>query len=416
MSVSPEFLYLSEQKPREARWRLQVLSAGHGVTHMRGAVLPLIYPMLMRTMGFGYVDLGIMLTITRLIGGLLQGIWGAVARYVSGRDLIVYENIGVGLGIGLCGLVHNLPELTGVVTLGQVAASPHHPIGSAMLSKWFSKKKRGAAQSFHFAAANVATVLAPLVATFLLKWVGWRDTVYLFMIPAILIAILIWFGLPSEMVAPKAKPGEKMISSNFFVPLKDPLVRRLITVASITAGGKGIGILQIFLPLYLINQLHLSASITGIIFTIFSVASVVGPLLAGRLSDKYTRAKFLGFLLFGACILSTIVALWHPRNIWVLAILLLVMGLFVYGYSPVEQTIVSDITSSELQASAYSLFFGTTYAISALWPLALSLVVMHFGFTVMFLVIASSYLVGGIIYVQGKWTSPPNASNTTASN
>ncbi|WP_236026555.1 MFS transporter [Alicyclobacillus suci] len=156
-----EHVYISDENPGAARWRLSILSAGHGVTHMQGAVLPLIYPLLMNSMGFGYVELGAMLTFTRLVNGFLQGIWGIVSRYVSGRNLIVMENVGVGLGIGLCGIAHNFLELTGLVTIGQIAASPHHPIGSAMLSKWFSRKKRGAAQAIHFATANVATVVCP---------------------------------------------------------------------------------------------------------------------------------------------------------------------------------------------------------------------------------------------------------------
>ncbi len=410
MSSTMEVTYLSDEKPRVANWRLCVLSIGHGITHLRGAILPLVYPLLMKSMGFGYVDLGAMLTITRLIGGLLQGIWGFVARYVSGRNLITYENIGVGLGTGLCGLVHNYIELTGVVTLGQVAASPHHPIASAMLSKWFSSKRRGFAQAIHFAIANIATVVSPLIATILIPFIGWRNTLYLFSLPAFAVAVLLFKSLPSEMVAPKAKRGAAG-KAQFLAPLKNPQIRRLILTASITAGGKGIGILQTFLPLFLLNQLHFSKVSTGILFTIFTFTSVIGPILCGRISDGFNRSRFLSFLLFGACVLSVCMALFAAINVWILTGLLLVFGMFAYGYSPIEQTLVSDITTHTEHASAYSLFFGITYGASALWPLILSFVVEHFGFIPFFLVVAASYLVGGIIYITGNW-SPPLTNDT----
>ncbi|WAH35602.1 MFS transporter [Alicyclobacillus dauci] len=408
--------YLSDESPGQARWRLGILSAGHGVTHMQGAVLPLIYPILMNSMGFGYVELGAMLTFTRLVNGFLQGIWGAVAKYISGRNLIVMENIGVAIGIGVCGLAHNFVELTGLVTFGQIAASPHHPIGSAMLSKWFSSKKRGSAQAIHFATANVATVICPLVATFLITAIGWRDTLYILTIPGLLIGLLILLSLPAEMLVTKSK-NQLSFTAGFFEPLKSRHVRRLIATASITAGGKGIGIMQTFLPLFFLNHLHYSKSTTGILFTLFTVTSVIGPMVSGKLSDRFHRARFLSFLLYGACAMSLVMVIFSSAvsNVWVLTPFLMIMGLFVYGYSPVEQTIMSDITSHELQASAYSLFFGMTFAASALWPLILSIIVSHLGFTAFFTVVGLSYLAGALIYWHGNWDVNANVTGVPGS-
>ncbi|WP_067934993.1 MFS transporter [Alicyclobacillus kakegawensis] len=404
--------YLSEDNLREAHLRLGVLSAGHAITHMPGAALPLIYPLLMKSMGFGYVDLGTMLTITRVIGGLLQGAGGFLTKYMSGRNIIAYENIGVGLGIGLCGFVHNYAELTTVVALGQVAASPHHPVASSMLSKWFSRERRGVAQATHFAVANIATVVSPLIATALIPLIGWRNTLYGLSLPAFAVAVLLFMCLPPEMVAaPQSKRGAVRSRDGFFSPLKNPRVRRLIVTASVTAGGKGLGILQTFLPLFLLNQMHFSKGFTGILFTLFTVTSVVGPVLAGRLSDKLNRSKVLSFWLFGAASLGICLAFMAAFNVWLLAVLLVTFGIFVYGYSPIEQTLVSDITSQAEHANTYSLFFGITYGASALWPLVLSLVVERLGFTPFFLVVAASYVVGGLIYVTGNW-SAPTASNT----
>ncbi|MFB5192103.1 MFS transporter [Alicyclobacillus fastidiosus] len=408
--------YLSDASPAKARWRLGILSAGHGVTHMQGAVMPLIYPILMNSMGFGYVELGGMLTFTRLVNGFLQGIWGAVAKYLSGRDIIVMENICVGIGIGLCGLAHNFAELTGYVTFGQIAASPHHPIGSAMLSKWFSKTKRGAAQAIHFATANVATVICPLLATLLISLVGWRATLYVFTLPGLVIGVIILFSMPAEMLVAKSK-NRLSFTAGFFEPLKSRSVRRLIATASITAGGKGIGIMQTFLPLFFLNQLHYSKSITGVLFTLFTVTSVVGPMIAGKLSDHFQRPKFLSFLLYGACAMSFVMVLFSTWtvSVWLLSPILVIMGLFVYGYSPVEQTIMSDITANDLQASAYSLFFGMTFAASSLWPLVLSIVVSHFGFTAFFVLVGLSYLAGALIYWRGNWSAGVSADVANAS-
>ncbi len=76
---------------------------------------------------------------------------------------------------------------------------------------------------------------------------------------------------------------------------------------------------------------------------------------------------------------------------------------------------MSDITSQELQASAYSLFFAITYGASAVWPLILSIVVSHFGFTAFFIIVGLSYLAGAVIYWTGNWKPSVSSSQNVVS-
>lgn len=402
---------LTEPEPREANRRLILLTSAHGVTHMRGSILPLIYPLLMKSMGFGYVDLGLMLSITRFIGGIMQGIWGSVSRIIPGKWLIVMENIGVSLGIGLVGVSHTYPELVGTVTLGQVAASPHHPIASSMLSRWFGKK-RGGALSMHFAGANFATVISPLIATFLLVRIGWHNTLFLFTIPGVLVAALIVFALPLEMNQIKSKArgtSRARFGLEMFRPLKDPQVRRLIATASVTAGGKGNGILQTFVPLLLIEGLHLPTVETGILFTVFTATSVVGPLLAGRISDRFNRPRFLSVLLLVSFASAVATGLFSSGSLWLLVPILVIFGLFVHAYSPVEQAVMGDISEQTLHEESYSLFYGITFGVSAAWPLFFSFILSQWGFGAVFFAIGATYLLGAWMYGTKDWSRPNQA-------
>jgi FSR family fosmidomycin resistance protein-like MFS transporter len=397
---------LAQANPPEANRRLALVSLAHGVTHMRGAILPLIYPTLMRAMGFGYVELGVLLSITRLLSGLLQSIWGTVARYVPGKYLIGGDNAGVGVGMILVGMSHTYPELVGAVSVGQVAASPQHPIGSAMITRWFGRKLHGTSLSIHWAGANVVTIITPLIATALLVRFGWQTTLYVFSVPAILIGGAIMLTLPREMVSPRVKARRRGFSlrQGFLAPLGQPRMRRLILAASVTAGGKGIGVLQTYVPLLLSQELHLNAWATGILFALFMTTSVVGPLIAGRMSDRRDRPRFLSWLFVGSCIGAVMVALLAHASVWAIMPMLLLFGLAVYRCSPVEQAVVADLTSTELRASAYSLFFAVTFAVGALWPIALGTTVEYLGFTGLFLLLALSYLAAALLYGRGDWS------------
>lgn len=403
---TPSQLSAEPTSPGDANGRLALVTTAHGITHMQQSLLPLIYPMLMQTMGFGYAELGLMLTITRLVGGLLQGIWGPISRRVPGSVLIGLESIGVGLGMGLVGYSQNLAELTGTVAFGQVAASPQHPIASSMLSRWFGKARRGHALSVHFAGGNVATVLSPLLGTFLLARYGWKITLEIFTLPGILVGILVLLRLPREIVADPAPAKEKRWAGHhMWTALKDRRVLRLLLTASVTAGGKGIGILQTFIPLLLIQGMHLSTVKSGVLFSVFTVTGVVGPLIAGRMSDRYDRPKFLSVLLLMSCGASVLTGLMVHGAFWIIIPLLMVMGLLAYAYSPVEQAIMGDLADQALQADAYSLFYSVSFALSSAWPLILGIVLSRFGFGTMFMVIAVSYLVGAIIYGTQDWTA-----------
>ncbi|MBX5466208.1 MAG: MFS transporter [Firmicutes bacterium] len=398
-----------EERPWDLRARLGILTTAHAVTHMRGSLLPLLYPVLMRQMGFGYAQLGLMLSITRLFGGLLQGIWGPIAQRVPGKVLIALENLGVSLGIGMVGVSHNLPELTGAVTFGQVAASPHHPIASSLLSRWFGKSGRGHALSVHFAGGNFATVLSPLVATLLLTRLSWQTTLDLFMIPGVVVAGLVWWRLPGEVAqgSGRTERGRWRQLGELCQPLRDAKVRRLIATGIVTAGGKGLGVLQTFVPLLFVRALHLGTVATGFWFTAFTATSVVGPLLLGRLSDRFDRPKFLSVLLAVSFVLTVALALGFRSGTVAAVALVVAMGMVVHAYGPVEQAILGDLTEAQLPEQAYSLFYGLTFGASAFWPLVLGVVLSRWGFTWLFLVIAATYLAGAWIYGTQDWRPTP---------
>lgn len=389
--------------PQTARRHLWALTMAHAVTHMQSSVLPMIYPLLMRGMGFGYVELGAMLSITRLIGGLLQGIWGPIARYIPLKYLIGFENFGISASMGWVSGVHSLPELTSAVTFGQVVASPQHPLASSALSRWFGAR-RGTALSVHFAGGNIGTVISPLLATALLARVGWQHTLQVLMIPGLLVGFWVLWQLPAETEKRASRSEHARASGRAFgVLLRDRRVLRLLATASVTAGGKGLGILNTFVPLLLIRGLHLPTVTAGLLFSLFTATSVIGPTLAGRLSDRYDRPRFLSILLVLSALTSLATALLYHHATWVLMGVILLMGLVVYAYSPIEQAILGDVTDQTLSHEAYSLFYSVTFATSALWPLILSLVLNRWGYPALFATTALSYAVGAWVYGTRDW-------------
>jgi MFS family permease len=76
--------------------------------------------------------------------------------------------------------------------VSRIGGSPQHPVGNGLLAEQFPVHRRGFAISAHIAGGNVGTVAVPLIGAWLIAGIGWRWTVVLFGVPAILIALAIW--------------------------------------------------------------------------------------------------------------------------------------------------------------------------------------------------------------------------------
>jgi hypothetical protein len=51
---------------------LTLVSLAHGINHAQAALKPLVFPLVLRDLNFGYGELGIMLGVASAVGGVLQ--------------------------------------------------------------------------------------------------------------------------------------------------------------------------------------------------------------------------------------------------------------------------------------------------------------------------------------------------------
>src|SRR5581483_9374234 len=100
----------------------------------------------------------------------------------------------------------------------------------------------------------------------------------------------------------------------------------LVGASSIAAAGRGLGVLLTIVPLYLANDLGFSPWLVGLLYTMMLVGSVVGPMGAGRLSDRVGRKA----VLVASLLLATAVTLLLPATA-VLGAVAVAVALFLMG-------------------------------------------------------------------------------------
>jgi FSR family fosmidomycin resistance protein-like MFS transporter len=374
---------------------LALLSAAHAVTHVQPVLYPLIYPAAMAALHFGYAQIGLLVGVTNLVAGVLQGVYGWLFQWLRRRSLGGGGNILLGIATALSGLAGSFPAFFGLRILASVASSPQHPVASSLLSDWYPRGKRGAPFAVHFSGGNIATVVTPLLVGLLLARVGWRETLIVLGAPGVVVGALFW-SLADDTPALGASwfhqdaPGH----SPYRLALRRHDLLALILVRIVTSGGRGLGVILTYVPLYLVADLRLAPATASLYVALLAAGSVVAPTLAGRLADQIGRRRPM---IVASLWVSAVATLWllhvTGRSLGLLAALI-VLGLAVYNESPLMQALLADLVTDEERDGAFGLFFVTSFVSGAVWGFLLGIVVARWHFQAAFMLMAASYLLG----------------------
>jgi MFS family permease len=378
---------------------LALLALSHAVIHAQSALMPLLYPIVVIQFGLDARAIGLFIAITTAVGGSMQLFYGFLIRWVARPTLLAGGQLIFGASMLLAGFASSVGGLLGAISLARIGASPQHPVGNALLSDLYPQERRGFAISAHIAGGNIGTVLVPFVGLALIGAVGWNATLALFGVPALLVGVLIALTVHEDAHAYRAAARR---SGSWRAQLGEVARRRdlrlILGAALIAAGGRGLDIVAPFMLLYLRGPLKLSQETTALLYALLLIGAVVGPLLAGVLSDRFGRRRTLivYYLLSALGIVAFIAA---GSNLLLLVPLLLPFGTAVFSESPVLQAYLADRAVGPTRDVAFSVYFTFAFGIGAFWAFVIGNVVASFGYPVAFGVMAASYVAAALLLV-----------------
>ena len=393
---------------------LLLIAVAHAAIHAQSALMPLVYPLMSEEYGLDAGDIGIFIAITTAVGGTMQLAYGFLTRVIARPALLAGGQLLFGVGLLISGLAQSVAQLLAAISVARIGASPQHPVGNALLSDTYPAERRGFAISAHIAGGNVGTVVVPFVGGALLLAVGWQTTLALFGIPALVIGLLLALFVRERHAGYRERARA---SGSVWSQIREVVGRRdlrLILGASlVAAGGRGLDIVAPFMVLYLAGPLGLDDSTVGILYALLLVGAVVGPLLAGILSDRFGRRRTLVayYVLSAAGIIAFTLA---GANLVLLVPLLLPFGTAVFSESPVLQAYLADRAVGPLRDVAFSVYFTFAFGIGAFWAVVIGQVVSAFGFPAAFGVMAASYLVAALMLLAVRDVGPPTGLPDTA--
>ena len=353
------------------------LSIGHLISHLYDQSIPVILPTITTAFGLSTFQVAILL-------GIRQG--GFAFTNLAGPFVDIFRSqwgliltgclIGAAASFAIIGASPNYAVLIIAIVVSSIPGSLWHLPSTAALSQRFPDR-RGFAISMHGWGSNIGNVAGPALAGLLLGIFLWKNVMFIYAAPALLVGAFAWWSL-KDVGRAYGETTQKELGSRFhdaLMLLKNPIILGLVLAS--TFRGVGLGALFNWTPFYLENELGMDPLEAGLHFALLNGMGIVSAPVTGILSDRFGRKIVLvpGLLIAG--VLSLLVV--SAGGGVLLTLVLAGMGLFTFALYYVFQAAVLDIVGTGTEATATALIFGMGAVIGSVSPFLASQIIDHLG-------------------------------------
>lgn len=356
-----------EVKRRSASSVLAIATVSHMMQHIFVGT-SILFPLIIADLNLNYTEFGVAIAVSSLIGGLFQTVFSMISRRIARHALLGFGNVLLSFGTFLTGLAHNLVHFLSARTVANVGIAPQHPMGTAIVTERFDDKSIGKAIGIHYGLAYVGNIIGPLFMTFLAVAVGWRNTLFIFSVPALLVgSAVIWYLSEERKLTELSKTrSAPSLKSDIITLIKTRSVVPIIATQALISGGTDLGIITTYTPLFLADALRLDVYERGIIYTIALVGGVAGPILLGRYADKSGHLKTAASSTCIAVISVYLLSLYDSANL-TLAFHLFILGFASFSLTTLLQSHLVKITQEYRRDLVVAMFFTVGFIFSSFW-------------------------------------------------
>ena len=311
--------------------------------------------------GISNTEFGLAIALHALIWGIVTPIFGRFADKHGGSKMVIFTLIVYGVGVLALGnnfntgtwFQINLGLLVGI-GLGGAAGTILAPV----VTKHFPNQSRGKAAGYVTAFGGLGMFIFPILTKYLMVEVGWQSTFTVFAIILFLMCIPGLFLKKPEGITEDAtlkKEPEK--SDSVIKVLKESFAHkgfRLLVLGFFVCGFQ-ITLVATHVPRY-VQDRGLDDWTGFAILSLIGLFNIIGVLIMGYLSDKYSKKMLLAGLYFFRAISIMLFIFLPPSNISAIAFGI-TFGLLWLATVPATNGIVAQVFG----AKNLSMLFGIVF-------------------------------------------------------
>ncbi|MEC9279225.1 MAG: MFS transporter, partial [Chloroflexota bacterium] len=157
-----------------------------------------------------------------------------------------------------------------------------------------------------------------------------------------------------------------------------------------------VALLTIF-PLYFHDGLLMGSSMRGLHIGLLILIGIISKPLAGYLSDRFGRKKILVPGLIWSCGIS-LALIFFSQGI-MLAVLVVLLGMFLYPDQPIITATTLDLVESEVSSTVLGITATIALAMSTVSPLSAGIIYQNFGIDFVMIYVAFLFATASIIFL-----------------
>ena len=355
--VSPEV--------RQGRNKLAAtVVTGHAVKHIFNSALQVsILPAIGVSLGLSGAQFGALSTAQRITSGVSTLGAGYLGdRFASRSALMLALALAlIGISQFALGSAPSYWYMFAAMLVVGIGPSFYHPPAIASLSRKFPDR-RGFMIALHGTGGSVGNLIGPvlvgaLLAGLLFTAIGWRLILHLSIIPALLIAIAVYFMMRKIPIEDENTKSSGDYFSGLFGLLKNKAMVGLVAITGLRSMGQSA--VNTFLPLYLLSDLSYSPLEVGLFMSGAQIVGVGAQPVMGSLSDRFGRKVVLIPAATALGLLYIALRFADPG----LQLMLVVgaMGAFQYSLHSIFIAAAMDVGKGESQSTVVSLIYGAGF-------------------------------------------------------
>ncbi len=366
-------------KKRSANSVLAVTTLSHTMQHIFVGT-SILFPIIVAELSLNYTEFGAAVAVSSLVGGLFQIVFSVASRRIARNALMGLGNLLLSLGTFLTSLSQGLLSFIGARTVSNIGVAPQHPMGTAIISEKFDRKSIGRAIGIHFGLAYIGNIIGPLFMTLLAIAVGWRNTLVIFSVPALVVGLtVIWYlnGDKDMVSQPKERNGLSL-RTDMATLLRTKSVIPVVMTQALVSGGVDLGIITTYTPLFLAKGLNLDEYTRGIVYTVGLIGGVIGPILLGKYADRIGYLKTATASTCAALVLVYLLASYDSYSL-VLVLHLFLLGFASFALPTLLQSHLVGVAHGHNRDTVVALFFTVNIMFGALWTSIMGFIIDSFS-------------------------------------
>lgn len=296
----------SEQKPAMTMYSiLFAISFVHMLNDSMQAVIPAIFPILERSMGLSFTQLGWIAFTLNITSSVMQPVVGWYTDRSTSPYLLPFGMVASLLGMLGIAYAASFPYIIlSVIGIG-LGSAVFHPEGSRV-AYMAAGNRRGLAQSIYQVGGNTGTSLAPIMTALVFVPLGQFGAIWFTSLAAIAIFVLLYVsGWYSRQLVNFPRVSKTKGKKDVPIKRKKQVIFALVVLIFLVFARSwyfsGIGNYYQF---YLIDDYGLTIRQAQIYLFIFMAAGVLGTFLGGPLADRIGKRNMILWSLVGSAPLA----------------------------------------------------------------------------------------------------------------